>query len=124
MSGVVLHTPEQVGDMHCRRLWGVLGTAGQPVVHYCVARVVLIPGATDEHKGLSEISFEHGNERHRCGCGASTHEQGARLICRFRESGQDPCARVIESVEQMPAGQRSMPCGHPVVAVGRGSRRR
>lgn len=139
MSEVVLHTPEQIGDRHCRKVWGVLGTAGEPAVHYCVAPVVHVPVAEPdqaipygvEHKRPEQTRREHADSTHRCRCGASSHEQGARLVCRFRERGQDPCGRAIYSVtvERTPAGHRSMPCGHPVTAIstqpaGAGANRR
>ena len=103
MSEVNLHAPDGDPAGYCRRLWGVLGTAAEPVVHYCIA-----------------VADGHPNPKtHTCSCAAMTNEAGARLICRYRERGAAACGRLITSVETTPIGEVSMPCGHPIRPPGK-----
>lgn len=124
MSEVNLHEPVSKSAAHCRRLWGVLGTAADPVVHYCCTNTITIPAPlpadADPHT-QAELVREHVElvPTHRCTCGATTGEEGARLICRYREQGADACGRLISSVEQTPIGQVSMPCGHLIRKINR-----
>jgi hypothetical protein len=125
------HTPTQVDSQHCRRLWGVLGTAGEPVVHYCCTPAIDAPvGVPVNPHDIVETQRVHVEltPTHRCSCGASTGEEGARLLCRFREPGADACGRLVTSVETATTSRGpvsvSMPCGHPVTPVGKPTDRR
>jgi hypothetical protein len=116
MSEVNLHTPGGTSTEHCRRLWGVLGTAGEPVVHYCCAPN---PESDADRRTAQRWGATVCGGVHRCTCGATTGEEGARLLCRYREQGAGACGRLITSVEPTPIGQVSMPCGHPVRMPGK-----